>query len=208
MLSIKKLSYRYSGSEELSFSDFTIEKGDKLLILGNSGTGKTTLLHLMSGLLKGQNGNIELDNTDILKLNETDRDHFRGQNIGLVFQKPHLIGSLSVLDNLLLCQYLAGLKKDANKIQQLLTEVGLKEKANSKISELSQGQSQRVSVVRALLNDPKLILADEPTSSLDDMNAKAVLDVLIKKTEENNSILIIATHDQRVKNSISNYHQL
>ena len=100
------------------------------------------------------------------------------------------------------------LKKDTNKIQQLLTEVGLKEKANSKISELSQGQSQRVSVVRALLNDPKLILADEPTSSLDDMNAKAVLDVLIKKTEENNSILIIATHDQRVKNSISNYHQL
>lgn len=208
MLSVKNLSYRYEASNPIAFSDFSVEEGGKLLILGDSGKGKTTLLHLISGLLKSQNGEIQLDDTLINELKETDRDHFRGKHIGLVFQKPHLLGALNVLDNLLLCQFLGGLKKDTNKIKALLEEVGLGDKAHSNISQLSQGQAQRVSVVRALLNDPRLILADEPTSSLDDDNAKSVLEILQKKAQENNSVLVIATHDHRVKESISNYHTL
>ncbi|MCR9253738.1 MAG: ATP-binding cassette domain-containing protein [bacterium] len=208
MLSVKNLSYRYEASNPISFSDFSVEEGGKLLILGDSGKGKTTLLHLISGLLKSQNGEIQLDDTLINDLKETDRDHFRGKHIGLVFQKPHLLSALNVLDNLLLCQFLGGLKKDMNKIKSLLEEVGLGDKAHASISQLSQGQAQRVSVVRALLNDPRLILADEPTSSLDDDNAKSVLEILQKKAQENNSVLVIATHDHRVKESISNYHTL
>ncbi len=208
MLSVKNLSYRYEASNPISFSDFSVEEGGKLLILGDSGKGKTTLLHLISGLLKSQNGEIQLDDTLINELKETDRDHFRGKHIGLVFQKPHLLNALNVLDNLLLCQFLGGLKKDINKIRALLEEVGLGDKAHASISQLSQGQAQRVSVVRALLNDPRLILADEPTSSLDDDNAKSVLEILQKKAQENNSVLVIATHDHRVKESISNYHTL
>lgn len=208
MLSVKNLSYRYEASNPISFSDFSVEEGGKLLILGDSGKGKTTLLHLISGLLKSQNGEIQLDDTLINELKETNRDHFRGKHIGLVFQKPHLLNALNVLDNLLLCQFLGGLKKDINKIRALLEEVGLGDKAHASISQLSQGQAQRVSVVRALLNDPRLILADEPTSSLDDDNAKSVLEILQKKAQENNSVLVIATHDHRVKESISNYHTL
>ncbi len=208
MLSVKNLSYRYETSTPIEYQDFQVANGETLLIIGDSGKGKTTLLHLISGLLKSQQGEILLDSTPISQLKESDRDHFRGKNIGLVFQKPHLLNALSVQDNLLLCQFLAGTPRNRTKIMELLSVVGLQDKSHARVSQLSQGQAQRVALVRALLNEPKLILADEPTSSLDDENAQAVINILKEKAQENNSILIIATHDHRVKESISNYHIL
>ncbi len=177
---------------------------DQLLILGESGKGKTTFLHLLSGLLKIQSGSIKINGTKLESLSETQRDHYRGKHIGLVFQKPHLISSMSIKNNLALSQYLAGTKSNDDHILELLELVQLSDKANDRISELSAGQAQRISVIRALLNKPGLILADEPTSSLDDRNAEIVTNILLEQSAKLGAILIVATHDQRVKEKIKN----
>jgi putative ABC transport system ATP-binding protein len=171
-----------------------------LMILGKSGSGKTTLLHILGGLLNPMQGKVMIGETDLYQLSETKRDKYRGQHIGLVFQRAHLISALSVEDNLLLAQYFSGTKQDKARIAEVLKSLNLGEKSQSKVKALSQGEQQRVTIARALLNHPKLLLADEPTASLDDDNALAVVTLLKQQAEMNNASLIIATHDQRVKN--------
>jgi len=170
------------------------------MILGKSGSGKTTLLHILGGLLNPKRGKVMIGETDLYQLSETKRDKHRGQHIGLVFQKAHLIAALSVEDNLLLAQYFSGTTQDKTRIAEVLKSLNLGEKGQSKVKSLSQGEQQRVTIARALLNRPKLLLADEPTASLDDDNAMAVITLLKEQAEMNNASLIIATHDQRVKN--------
>lgn len=203
LLSCQNLSVTHSGQKNLNFQDFELEKGESLLVLGNSGSGKTTLLNLISGLLKPHTGSILLDGVDLNSLSSQQMDRLRGSEIGIVFQKPHLIAALSVKENLQIAKSFS--HKKGQNIDSLLAVLGLEPKANSSINTLSEGEAQRVSIARALVNSPKLILADEPTSSLDDENTSKVIQLLKNQAQNIGAGLIIVTHDQRVKAHISNF---
>lgn len=202
MITINSLQHSYNANLTLSFPDWEIMRGEHWLMLGNSGSGKTTLLHMLTGLLKPSGGNVSIDGTAIYQLSGMQLDLFRGKHIGLIFQRPHLIRSLTVLENLVIAQSLAGIKTDRETINNLLKSLGIYEKRKNYPAELSQGQLQRVSIARAVVNKPGLIMADEPTSSLDDLNTGMVLDLLVNLATENDATLIIATHDKRVKDRI------
>ena len=201
MITIENLNFGYSEKRLLSISHMEIKEKQHLMILGKSGSGKTTLLHILGGLLKPVQGKVLIDGTDLYSLSGTEMDKYRGQNIGLVFQKAHLISALTVKDNLLLAQYFSGIPQDKGRIKEVLNTLNLGEKLNSKVRQLSQGEQQRVTIARALLNNPRLLLADEPTASLDDDNANSVIQLLKEQAENHNASLIIATHDQRVKDA-------
>lgn len=202
MLETKNLRFKYDNNLELNFPDIKTSK-ENLLILGASGVGKTTFLHLLSGLLKPMNGEIDLLGTKISKLKMSEMDRFRGKNIGIVFQKPHFINSLTVKENLQLAQYISK-KSDKSRIQSLLESLGIEDKANKKTQNLSQGEKQRVSIALAIVNSPKLILADEPTSSLDDLNCDKVINILKNQASKYKAKLIIITHDYRLKKHFKN----
>jgi ABC-type lipoprotein export system ATPase subunit len=206
MISVTNLHYQYPSGQLLQFPDIALERGNHCLLLGDSGSGKTTLLHLAGGLLRSQQGSIIIGGTDITRLKDHQLDRFRGRHIGFIFQKNHLISSLTVRDNLLLTFYLARVKTDIKKIEGSLSSLGLTRYSNSKINELSQGQLQRAAIARAVLNNPSVILADEPTSALDDKNCIRVLDLLTQVAKESRATLIIATHDQRLKDQFR--HQI
>ena len=202
MLETKNLRFKYDNDSELSFPDIKTSK-ENLLILGASGVGKTTFLHLLSGLLKPLAGEIDLIGTPISKLTMSEMDRFRGKNIGIVFQKPHFINSLTVKENLQLAQYISN-KIDKTRINSLLESLGIEDKANKKTLNLSQGEKQRVSRAIAIVNSPKLILADEPTSSLDDLNCDKVINLLKDQAAKYKAKLIIITHDYRLKKHFKN----
>jgi ABC-type lipoprotein export system ATPase subunit len=202
MIEVSNLSFLYNSTVALSFPDFGVEQGDHILLLGESGSGKTTLLHIVGGLLRHYTGKVNVDGVDLSTLSEADMDRFRGQRIGYIFQKNHLISALTVEQNLMLAPYLAGIRDDKTRIDQLLSKLGLEEKKRSKVNQLSHGQAQRVSIARAVLNKPSIIFADEPTSALDDKNCTRVIELLMEAARENNSTLVIATHDQRLKDKI------
>jgi len=198
MISTKSLNFKYNEQASFSFPDINLDKDENLLIIGSSGIGKTTLLHLLAGLLESNSGSITLYGQDISKLNQHQTDKFRGQNIGIVFQKPHFVNSLTVKENLQLAQYL-GNKKDQNRIIDILSSLDILDKENKKPKKLSQGEKQRASIAMAIVNSPKLILADEPTSSLDDENCDRVIKLLKKQASEFKAQLIVITHDNRLK---------
>ena len=198
MISTKGLNFKYNEQASFSFPDINLGKDENLLIIGSSGIGKTTLLHLLAGLLESNSGSINLYGQDISKLTQHHIDKFRGQNIGIVFQKPHFVNSLTVKENLQLAQYL-GNKKDQNRIIDILSSLDILDKENKKPKKLSQGEKQRASIAMAIVNSPKLILADEPTSSLDDENCDRVIKLLKKQASEFKAQLIVITHDNRLK---------
>lgn len=208
MLQLKSVSHTYNGNDILNFRDWNIQRGENWLLLGESGSGKTTLLHILTGIIKPSKGHVVINETDLYKLSSRELDRFRGRNIGLVFQQPHLIKSLTVEENLKLAQTFAKLPEDKMRIEEVLSELGIVQKMKSYPSELSQGQLQRASIGRAVLNKPALLIADEPTSSLDNKNAKAVINLLLKLSESSNSTLIISTHDDRVKEAFSKEYVL
>lgn len=200
MLTCNNISFEYNKAFKIEFPNINLENESHALIIGKSGCGKTTLLHLLAGLIKPKTGSIVLNNTNLNELKGTALDRFRGQEIGIIFQTPHFIDSLSVKENLFLAQTLAGNKKDLKKIKELLTELDVLEKINAKTKELSQGQKQRVSIARALINSPELILADEPTSALDDENCTAVINLLKNQAAKSKATLLVVTHDNRLSN--------
>lgn len=208
MISVSRLSFQYNNAQAIQFPDISIKESEHALLLGESGSGKTTLLHLMGGLLRGYSGSIQLDGTELSSLSESKLDLFRGQHVGFVFQRNHLITALTVEQNLALAPYLAGLPIDKQRIDEVLEGLGLAEKKNSRVTQLSHGQAQRVAIARAVLNKPSILFADEPTSALDDKNCTRVSDLLLNIATQNNSTLIVATHDQRLKDKISKQVQL
>jgi lipoprotein-releasing system ATP-binding protein len=208
MLHTSALTFSYPKTPTFHFPDIQCGSKEKMLIIGESGTGKTTFLHLLSGLLKPHAGSIHIDDTDITQLHGSALDHFIGKNIGLIFQKPYLITSLTVGENLFAAQYLAGAKQDKNRVMELLERLNIPQKANSKVTELSQGEQQRVVIARALLNRPKVVFADEPTSSLDDKNCEQVLHLLEEQVTAAQAGLVIVTHDQRLKDKFPKQVQL
>jgi putative ABC transport system ATP-binding protein len=199
MLKSINLSFQYSGAPSISFPDFKAEQGDQWLILGPSGSGKTTLLHLLGGLLSPSTGNITLDDLHYSAFSPAKLDKFRGENIGIVFQKAHAVQSLSVMENLLLAQQLGGKLLDKKKIMDLLERLQIAHKANQKPNRLSAGEQQRVAIARAVINQPRLILADEPTSALDDKNSTEVQNLLKESADAVKAILLVVTHDNRLK---------
>ncbi|MBN7815217.1 ATP-binding cassette domain-containing protein [Algoriphagus pacificus] len=203
LLSTKNLSFSHPRQQAIHFPDIQLTSGESLLILGKSGSGKTTLLNLLGGLAQPATGEILIDKVSLSDLKGQKLDLFRGQHIGIVFQKPHLITALTVFENLQLANFFS--KKKNDQLMQLLKDLGLADKSKSSVLTLSEGEAQRVSIARALANQPKLILADEPTSSLDDDATQKVIDLLKEQAEKIGAGLIIVTHDQRVKNHISNF---
>lgn len=204
MISTTALRFSYGEGASFQFPDITTSRGETLLITGGSGKGKTTLLHLLGGLIRPQSGNATIEDTDITILSNKQLDHFRGKNIGLVLQQSYFVASLNVLDNVVLASWLATGHQATEKATALLEQLDLKEHLYKLPSQLSIGQQQRVSIARALINEPKLLLADEPTSSLDDENAYKVADMLSGLAKQFGSALVIVTHDQRLKDRFSN----
>lgn len=202
MVVVSSLTHQYEEDKALFFPDFSVGRGKSCLLLGNSGCGKTTLLHLMGGLLRIQKGRVQIEDLDISKVSESQADKFRGKHIGFVFQRNHLIAALTVKKNLLMAPFLANIPQDENRVDEVLAQLGLWEKKHAKISELSQGQAQRVAIARAVLNKPDVILADEPTSALDDFNCERVISLLLNVSQMNQSTLVVATHDHRLKSVI------
>ncbi|WP_237275610.1 ABC transporter ATP-binding protein [Tenacibaculum ovolyticum] len=205
MIQTENLTYQYKkGTAIFSFPNITLEKGDNLLILGESGIGKTTLLHLLAGLLKPVTGKILINKTPINYLKSNKLDEFRGKNIGLVFQKKHAIHSLNVFDNLKARLLFSNAAINKNRIETILEQLGLFELKKSKVRELSEGQLQRLGIALSVIHNPQVILADEPTSSLDDKNCKIVIELLINQAKQTKANLIVITHDHRIKSFFQN----
>lgn len=202
MISIQNVQHIYDSDTAVHLPDLDLAVGEHHLILGLSGSGKSTLLHILAGLLKPTQGRIMIDDTDIYSLSESARDTFRGNRIGIIFQQMHLIDSLPVIDNLRIARYMAGQMQNDDKIRTICEQLQISEKLHSFTDTLSQGQRQRVGIARAVMNSPTLILADEPTSSLDDKRADNVMQLLKAQAEQCNATLIISTHDSRVKSHV------
>jgi len=199
MIATRNIQFAYNPATTFRFPDLNCAAGETLLMTGASGTGKTTLLHLLAGLLPPTAGTISVRDTDLARFSGRRLDRFRGQHIGVVFQQAHFVAALSVLDNLVLASWLAQGKKDPARAKMLLAQLGLADQAHKKPAQLSIGQQQRASIARAVVNHPQLLLADEPTSSLDDANALLVANLLQSQARQAGAALIIVTHDQRLK---------
>jgi ABC-type lipoprotein export system ATPase subunit len=199
MLRTTELSFAYDDKKNFLFPALHVEAGESYALLGQSGCGKTTFLHLLTGLLKPQKGSVFIDNQDITRLDTAAADRFRGQNIGIVLQTSHFVQAFSVQENLLLAQHLAAQPKDKTRIKNLLAALNIADKAHAKPQDLSIGEQQRVCIARALLNRPKVLFADEPTSALDDQNAAQVVDLLENLCRNEGAALLVVTHDNRLK---------
>jgi putative ABC transport system ATP-binding protein len=180
--------------------DLTVEAGELVVLLGRSGSGKSTLLHLISGIDLPDRGRVEVNGLDLTALSERERTLFRRHHVGFVFQFFHLLPTLTVLENLLLPLELAG-RDDAagrRRAHELLDEVGLADRAGDFPDRLSGGEQQRVAVARALVHDPLLLLADEPTGNLDAETGERVLELLDRLTRRAGKTLVVVTHSRRV----------
>jgi len=198
MISLKNVRHHYGAEPVLDIDHFCVEQGGRQLVLGQSGSGKTTLLHVLAGLLRPGQGTVSVAGGDLGKLDGDALDRFRGRNIGIVFQQLHLLATLTVRQNLLLAPYMAGMTQDSNRVREVLRSLDVEDKLHAYPRELSQGQRQRVAIARAVMNRPNVLLADEPTSSLDDVRTRNVMRLLIDQAEMTGATLLVATHDQRI----------
>ncbi|MEJ6004156.1 ATP-binding cassette domain-containing protein [Paucibacter sp. AS339] len=193
------LRYRYAQGTALSFEDFQLPAGGLLLLRGKSGSGKSSLLALMAGLLSPTEGQLTIAGTALHALSPRQRDAWRGSHLGFVPQRLHLSPSLTVLENLALPFISAGLPPDPVRAGDLLRRLDLGEAlAQRRPHQLSLGQAQRVALARALMRRPSLLLADEPSANLDDESMQQMLDLLLQSAAENGAGLVLATHDQRI----------
>lgn len=208
MVSTAELEYNYPEGPEFAFPDINLPSGEHLLILGPSGVGKTTLLYLLAGLLVPRKGSIRIGNTPLDSLGRRQLDKYRGEHIGLVFQKYHFIGALNVEENLRLRQGRGGGKEAKKRRMALVNRLGMNDLLNKKVTELSQGQQQRLAIALGIIHMPQLVLADEPTANLDNGNCEKVIGLLKEEAEISKSSLVIITHDFRVMEHFENRIEL
>jgi len=187
--------------EVIRLRQFELGAGEQAVLVGQSGSGKSTLLNLIAGILLPDKGEIMVNGTDPTKLSEAARDRFRAANIGYVFQSFNLLQGFTALENVLLGQMFGGGSGGADRAIQLLKSVGLEHRLHHKPRAMSVGEQQRVAIARALANAPPLVLADEPTGSLDAKNGMAVLELLRRVCTEGKHTLLLVTHDPQVMNS-------
>ena len=202
---ISGLEFQYPGDPAfaLKVSELHIPAGQCAALVGPSGSGKTTLLSLLAGIQLPQAGSIRVGETRISQLGETARRKFRIHEIGQVFQAFELLEYLSVEENVLLGSIIDSnvVEQTRQRASELLTSVGLADKAHTKPARLSHGERQRVAVCRAMLNHPSLLLADEPTGNLDQSNKQNVVDLLTRQARKHNSTLLMVTHDRNLLDS-------
>ncbi|MFY9310825.1 MAG: ABC transporter ATP-binding protein [Bacteroidia bacterium] len=199
---IKALSIykKYSTLDVLKGVSITIEKGEIISIVGASGAGKTTLLHILGTLDRPTTGALEINGTNIASLNDKKMAEFRNKNIGFVFQFHHLLPEFTALENVCIPAFIAGVSKSAaeEKAKELLTFLGLSQRMQHKPSELSGGEQQRVAVARALINNPAVVFADEPSGNLDSSTAKELHQLFFTLREKFNQTFVIVTHNEEL----------
>ena len=198
MLLTRNLRYTYPGGPDFAFPDLEVSAGERVLLLGPSGSGKSTWLHLLAGVLTPTGGSLELDGRDYAQLRGGTLDRFRGEHIGIVFQRAYFIESLSVEENLAVAQGLGKGAVNRPALRQTLDDLGIGQYRDRSPLTLSVGEQQRVTIARALVTKPRLLLADEPTSALDHRNARRVSRLLCAQPDRN-SALIVVTHDERIR---------
>lgn len=198
MIKTRNLSYQHPGSDPIVFPDVDLEQGAVLLLSGPSGCGKSTWLALVAALVAPTSGDLWVAEQPLCALKNIAADAWRARAIGFLPQKLHLSAALSVHDNLAMAQWAAGQPTDATRIAQALQALGVADLAQRKPSQLSGGQAQRVALARAMLCKPRVLLADEPTASLDDEAAANAVGLLLQTAKEQGATLVIATHDARV----------
>ena len=200
---IKNLQYSISGKVILKEINLKLDNSNHLLIQGPSGCGKTTLLNLMSGLLKPDSGDILFKNKNLSNLEENEVDLIRSENFGFIFQKLHLIGHLNIKQNINLVR-----KKKSQSADNILESLGLLNKDKQLAKYLSFGEAQRVAIARGIANNPNVIFADEPTSSLDDSNTRNVMNLIFNQAKRMGSTLIVCSHDNRINKYFKNFIKL
>ena len=205
LINIENLKKTYIGPpkvEVLKSINLQVYKNEILAITGESGSGKTTLLNLIGGIDNITDGIVNIDGNNIHKMNEGQLAHFRNSSLGYVFQFHNLLGEFSAVENVMIPSLMLKYHKKLarEKAENLLEIVGLKERIEHRIGELSGGEAQRVAIARALINNPKLILADEPTGNLDKKNAEIVRELLWNMTKKTKASLIIVTHSNSIAN--------
>jgi len=203
MLAIKDLKFQYpTGNFSLGISEFAVKAGEKVAVIGPSGTGKTTLLNLIAGITAPLSGAIKVGDTPIHTLNDAGRRRFRITTIGFVFQDFELLDYLDVLDNILhpfrITDALILDKSIRQRAQSMAEAMGIGDKLKRPSNDLSQGEKQRAAICRALLPQPKLILADEATGNLDPENKTKILDLLFKVADEQGATILAVTHDHEL----------
>lgn len=203
MIEIENLRFRYPRSDFLlDVPQLGIAAGEKVAIVGPSGCGKTTLLNLISGIVVPDSGSVIIDGSPVSSLPDSARRDFRIAEIGMVFQQFELVEYLDVRENILLPFLInSSLKLDSSvrsRAQALAQAMGMGDKLKRRSSRLSQGEQQRVAISRALITQPKLMMADEPTGNLDPKNKLLILDLIFKQAEQNNQTLVVVTHDMGI----------
>lgn len=198
-----KKSYQVTKKNKLNVLkgiSIKIYKEEIASIIGKSGAGKSTLLHILGTLDTPDSGRVLFEGKDIFEQKEKQISEFRSKEIGFIFQFHHLLPEFSAIENVMIASMISG-KPDRNKAEELLTEVGLKDRIDHKPSELSGGEAQRVAIARALINSPKLILADEPTGNLDSENANSIIELIFSLRKKYKQTFVIVTHnDEFAKN--------
>lgn len=197
MIEAKGIYKSFGNVDVIKGIDIHIDKGEIVTIVGASGAGKSTLLQIIGTLEKADKGNVIINGQSISAMNQKKLAAFRNKNIGFVFQFHHLLPEFTALENICIPAFIAGESKSKalSKANQLLEYLNLTERANHKPSELSGGEQQRVAVARALINDPAVILADEPSGNLDSQNAKELHELFFKLREQTGQTFVIVTHN-------------
>ena len=204
-------SYREPGGGRLpvlNVSEFKLASGEQAVLVGSSGGGKTTLLNIIAGITAADGGEVLVGGTDLVKLSEAARDRFRAERIGYVFQTFNLLPAFTALENVLLGMSFGGKRADRSRAIKLLERVGLGHRLHHKPSQLSVGEQQRTSVARALVNTPRLLLADEPTANVDAANQQTILELIRDSCRENNVSLLLVTHAPEVASQFERVEKL
>lgn len=207
-LQTQNIVYQYTEQKSFRFPDLKLESGGSALLLGPSGSGKSTYLHVLSGLLPPQGGMVKIAGKELYELNNRQRDHFRGAQLGIVFQQNYFLPYLNISENLALAARYRQVANPAEEIMSILKRLQIEHIAKQKPADCSVGEQQRASLARALMGKPAVVLADEPTSALDDANTEITIQLLKEQVAAKNASLLIVTHDQRLKSAFQNIYRL
>ena len=195
---VKKYGEKEAEVYALNNVSFNVKKGEFVAIIGASGSGKSTLLHIIGGVDIPTSGSIIIDGTDITKLDNDKMTIFRRKNIGIIYQFYNLLPILNVKENITLPCELDGKKPNSEDVEELIKTLGLEERKNHLQNQLSGGQQQRVAIGRALINNPSIILADEPTGNLDSKSSEEIIKLLKLSNEKYNQTILLVTHDEKI----------
>ncbi|MCM8531120.1 MAG: ABC transporter ATP-binding protein [Lentisphaeraceae bacterium] len=191
----------------IDIESFELAAAREVALIGKSGTGKSTFLNIICGILKPDSGNVLIKDTSMSLLNESAKDRFRARHIGYIFQTFNLLQNFTALENIMIGMHFAG-KVDKKKAIEILKKVGLADRMDYKPAHLSTGQQQRVAVARALVNQPELVIADEPTGNLDPEHAATAISLIRELCQENNAGLLVVSHDKELINSFDRVDDL